>query len=159
MPQGGTLHIATHRDALQQKAELIVSDTGQGIDQAVRPRIFEPFFTTKPKGQGTGLGLSTIHGIVKASGGSIQVFSELGQGTRFVITWPLCMEPDVHSSSAHHVAVSRAGNHHILLVEDDRDNRHVLRQLLTEAGYQVTAVPDADDISGGKAERSRASGL
>ena len=87
MPSGGTLCMQTRR-ASNGDAELIVSDTGVGMDAATCARIFEPFFTTKEAGKGTGLGLSTVHSIVHQAGGSIDVRSVPGQGTTFTVRLP-----------------------------------------------------------------------
>jgi two-component system, cell cycle sensor histidine kinase and response regulator CckA len=88
MPHGGVLTIGTRFARHQELVEISVRDTGLGMDDAVRERAFEPFFTTKPEGEGTGLGLATVHGIVTQSGGSIAVDSTPGQGTTFSIGLP-----------------------------------------------------------------------
>ena len=116
-------------------ARLSVSDTGDGIDDAIRARIFEPFFTTKPLGEGTGLGLSTVHGIVQQSGGSVFVDSELGRGTRFDVYLPIvdrCVETVPAPS-----VVGAGGTETILLCEDEDQVRAALRRILTRVGYRV----------------------
>jgi len=118
---------------------LAVSDSGAGIDPAILPRIFEPFFTTKEKGKGTGLGLATIYGIVKQSGGHITVHSEAGVGTTFKIFLPRVpadaagLEP-VPRSSRH-----LDGNETVLLVEDEDAVRESEREYLEQHGYTVLA--------------------
>lgn len=87
-PERGAITVETGADG--QSAWIVVSDTGSGIAPEVLPRIFDPFFTTKPVGKGTGLGLSLSYGIVQKHQGSIAVHSELGKGTQFRVTIPLC---------------------------------------------------------------------
>jgi two-component system cell cycle sensor histidine kinase/response regulator CckA len=143
MPGGGKVVIACEADA--KTVTLRVSDTGVGIAPEMRSRIFEPFFTTKARSKGTGLGLSTVHGIVTDSGGSIEVESEPGQGTRFTIRWPRSfLLADRHGSSQSFRAVTGAGLS-ILLVEDDAQARTYVTQLLTGHGYKVEVACDAED--------------
>jgi signal transduction histidine kinase len=85
-PNGGTIRLAAHGDA--ERVVMTISDDGPGIPPAVLPRIFDPFFTTKDVGEGSGLGLSIVHGIIERHGGRISVDSELGQGTTFTIHLP-----------------------------------------------------------------------
>jgi two-component system, cell cycle sensor histidine kinase and response regulator CckA len=95
MPDGGLLRMSCHRRG--ELAELCVTDTGHGMDDATRLSAFEPFFTTKPRSQGTGLGLALVQGIMEASGGSIQLRSAPGEGTSFTLSWPalaLGIEPN-----------------------------------------------------------------
>lgn len=92
MPQGGTLTVRTHAGA--GEVSLMVEDTGIGMSPEVRERVFVPFFTTKDVGQGTGLGLPVVHGIVASHGGTIQVESEVGRGTRFVVRFPAAERQD-----------------------------------------------------------------
>ncbi len=122
---------------------LSVSDTGSGMDKATVARVFEPFFTTKEVGKGTGLGLATVYGIVKQSGGNIVVYTEPGQGTTFKIYLP-SVEHKIGGGSepeAEGVTPKRHGMS-ILLVEDDEIMRSLTRKLLEEHGYGVV---EADD--------------
>ncbi len=118
---------------------LTVKDTGGGIVPENLPRIFEPFFTTRPIGEGTGLGLSVVHGIVKSWGGAIGVTSELGRGTTFDVWLPICEAPAVpvvdRSSACH-------GHARVLFVDDEVDLTEVARRGLERFGYQVTAFHD-----------------
>jgi two-component system, cell cycle sensor histidine kinase and response regulator CckA len=107
------------------------------MDAAVRARIFEPFFTTKEPGKGTGLGLATVFGIVKQSGGSIEVESEPGQGTRFRVYLPRVDEALDQAPPAPSGPVSAGGYETILLVEDDGDVRELALETLTGHGYVV----------------------
>jgi PAS domain S-box-containing protein len=149
MPSGGHLTIETanvdlddafvnrHRGALAgPHAMLAVSDTGVGMDEATQARIFEPFFTTKERGHGTGLGLATVFGIVKQSGGSIWVYSELGRGTTFKIYFPQVRE-EVAPTVAETVATDVRGTETILVAEDQRGIREIVRVALTRYGYTV----------------------
>src|SRR5436305_12924267 len=97
---------------------LSVTDTGTGMSEEVRERLFEPFFTTKPQGQGTGLGLATVYGIVQQMDGSIWVYSELGKGTTFKILFPVAHAADRAEEPASEVATTTGGEERILLVED-----------------------------------------
>jgi PAS domain S-box-containing protein len=122
---------------------LAVSDTGSGMDEATVSRIFEPFFTTKEAGKGTGLGLATVYGIVKQSGGRILVYSEPGQGTTFKIYLPSAEHKIGIASRPEAETVSRKRKGAtILLVEDDEIMRSLTRKLLEENGFTVV---EADD--------------
>jgi signal transduction histidine kinase/CheY-like chemotaxis protein len=160
MPHGGHLTIATTTTELRGRRvgehltrragtyrTLTVSDTGTGIEDEIRDQLFEPFFTTKEAGQGTGLGLSTVYGIVQQSGGHIEVSSELGRGTVFRVYLPVeagavpatvvASEP---ASSA--VSTSSQGSETILLVEDDPDVCALVGEFLRDSGYTVLLAPD-----------------
>ena len=123
-------------------AMLAVTDTGTGMDQEVLSQIFEPFFTTKGKDRGTGLGLSTVFGILKQSGGSISVESELGRGTTFRIYLPLVeAEEDPELLTAGSADLPR-GSETILLAEDQEMVRRVTRAFLEAQGYAVVEAED-----------------
>jgi signal transduction histidine kinase len=121
---------------------LTVADTGCGMAPEMADRIFEPFFTTKGQGEGTGLGLSTVYGIVKQSGGEIRVQTKLGHGSAFEIYLPRAQEPA--QTTADRVAAQRwpSGGETILLVEDDDQVRGVVREALEAAGYGILDAPD-----------------
>ncbi len=147
MPVGGMLTIRTSRvekmkgigkDRDSQSYALIeMIDTGNGMDAETRAHIFEPFFTTKPIGKGTGLGLSTVYGIVKQSGGSIEVESAVGEGSTFRVYLPITEAP-VKSRSARKVSsLVTEGSETILLAEDQPSIRRVVREFLESQGYKV----------------------
>lgn len=115
---------------------LSVSDTGTGMDEETQSRVFEPFFTTKPAGKGTGLGLSTVFGIVKQSGGTINIYSEPAHGTTFKIHLPLCEEA-VEVQQQRKPLPLLGGNEVIFVVEDTDLLRELTRLLLEGVGYQV----------------------
>ncbi|HEU5218653.1 MAG TPA: PAS domain S-box protein [Gemmatimonadales bacterium] len=153
MPSGGTLTIATTRVRLSgdepaargippgDYVVLRVSDTGIGIDGETQAKIFEPFFTTKPLGEGTGLGLSTVYGIVQQSSGAIAVESEVGEGSTFRIFLPRLAEGavatiDTPPGGIHRPAGQRRRNT-VLLVEDDDGVRQLTRRILEDFGFAV----------------------
>ncbi len=155
MPDGGALTIQTDSVVLDegyaQKDRLIeagsyvviiVGDTGCGMSAEIQSRIFEPFFTTKEKGKGTGLGLATVYGIIKQSGGSIWVDSDVGRGTTFKIYFPrvdeaaLADEPVVRKSHELH------GSETVLLVEDEEAVREMAGEILKSKGYRVLGAGD-----------------
>jgi len=156
MPDGGRIDIKTsdidlsedmaskHPDAKPGPCVLMsVIDTGHGMTEAVRPRIFEPFFTTKEIGKGTGLGLSTVYGIVRQSGGWIELWSEVGIGTSFNIYLPQnsgYVLPDPPASGA----LLKRGGETILLVEDHDAVRSYTRDALEKWGYRVVEASNGD---------------
>lgn len=150
MPQGGSLFLETAHVLWPGSSDehglpevqpgphvrLTVRDTGTGIDAHTRQHLFEPFFTTKEAGQGTGLGLATVHGIVLQSGGHIEVQSELGTGTAFHVYLPAVeARPDTLTRLNHSARAS--GPATILLVEDQEEVRQLTAVLLREQGYVV----------------------
>lgn len=116
---------------------LAVSDTGTGIDPATQARIFEPFFTTKSMGKGTGLGLATVYGIVKQSGGYIWVYSELGMGTNFKVYLPASVEIADSAVPAYARHAPAKGSETVLLVEDQESLRELIQTMLEREGYKV----------------------
>jgi CheY-like chemotaxis protein len=149
MPAGGTLTIATHETTLSESraaqhgglapgayVTLTVADTGVGIPAEHQTRIFEPFFTTKPRGQGTGLGLSTVYGLVKQWGGYTAVKSAPGAGTAFTIYLPR-QEGTPRVESGKSVRPLPGGSETVLVVEDEAAVRRSVRRLLTRHGYTV----------------------
>jgi PAS domain S-box-containing protein len=127
-----------------QYAHLWVSDDGAGMDAATRRRIFEPFFTTKPVGQGTGLGLSVVHGIVRTHLGAITVDTAPGQGTSFHLYLPATQRPSqVGALDEAEVRVTRGRGQHVMYVDDDDVMVLMVERLLARAGYRVTACRSA----------------
>jgi two-component system cell cycle sensor histidine kinase/response regulator CckA len=120
---------------------LCVADTGQGIPPEVMPRIFEPFFTTKQTGKGSGLGLSSVYGIVKQTGGCVTVSSEPGKGTTFGIYLPRASEAPERRAPTRTSAQPSSGTETILLVEDEAVVRDLVCDILRETGYQVLCAP------------------
>jgi two-component system, cell cycle sensor histidine kinase and response regulator CckA len=124
---------------------MVVTDTGCGMSPEVRARLFEPFFTTKPKGSGTGLGLSTVLGVVEQSGGLIDVYSEPGKGSSFSVYLP-CANPEEQDEPAQSGAPSRAdGSETILVVEDEELIRRAVCTGLAHYGYHVLEAASAEE--------------
>jgi PAS domain S-box-containing protein len=158
MPNGGVLAISTrvvHLDAAYARRHagvnpgkhvvFSVRDTGLGMDAATQQRIFEPFFTTKAKGKGTGLGLSTVYGIVRQSGGHIEVRSAPGRGTTFEIILPQ-VSATVPAKAEHaiHTALPR-GTETVLVVEDEEAVRLIVRRVLRDQGYTILEARDGNE--------------
>ncbi len=161
MPTGGRISIGTahadmddHYVSVHPGAHagphvvLAVSDTGCGMDESTQSQIFEPFFTTKGVGEGTGLGLSTVYGIVKQSDGYIVVYSELGRGTTFKIYFPIVREQAEALLPSQEEAEPPPGSETILLVEDDANLRELTAKLLHDGGYRVVEARDAEAALG-----------
>jgi PAS domain S-box-containing protein len=158
MPNGGKLVVETANAELDEGyarvhpplvpgsfVMLAVSDTGVGMDQATQAHIFEPFFTTKEKGKGTGLGLATVYGVVKQSGGYIWAYSEPGRGTSFKIFLPRVAEkPEVEREKRPHEEPPR-GKGTILLAEDEKEVREIAKEFLELSGYTVIEAKDGAD--------------
>jgi two-component system cell cycle sensor histidine kinase/response regulator CckA len=157
MPRGGTIMITTDnvvlKDELAQKyvsiepgphVMLTVSDTGRGMDADTQARVFEPFFTTKGSGKGTGLGLATVYGIVKQSGGNIWLYSEPGKGTTFKIYLPRVDD----AASEQEIACMQPlpkGTETVLLVEDEEQVRRIIKEVLERQGYKVLSASNGEE--------------
>jgi PAS domain S-box-containing protein len=133
--EGGTLELAVSCEP--DGVTLLIRDDGSGMSDEVKSHLFEPFFTTKAKGKGTGLGLSIVYGIVKQSGGSIDVQSEVGKGTTFRIHLPAVREPDAPVAITGAEPASPKGSETILLVEDEAALRDLAVRVLRSGGYDV----------------------
>ena len=158
MPTGGRIMIETgeaeldesyvsqHRDAyVGQYVVLVVSDTGCGMDETIQSQIFEPFFTTKGVGHGTGLGLSTVYGIVKQNEGSVFVYSEPCKGTTFKVYFPRVGGKPEALVLSKDDAEPRGRSETILVVEDDKTLRELTVKLLLDGGYRVIEAKDGED--------------
>jgi two-component system cell cycle sensor histidine kinase/response regulator CckA len=149
MPRGGTLwihtaaRVQTSGDAATRVAEFAVTDTGPGMDDETKARLFEPFFTTKPVGEGTGLGLSTVYGIVQQSGGTIEVTTAV-RGTTFTVALPQDTSGQPTAQPPPPIA-ARGGNETVLVVEDEAGVRAFATRVLAAAGYQVLSAANGDD--------------
>ena len=155
MPNGGKLIIETRNVQLDHSytathplmkpgpyVQLVVTDSGIGMDAETQAHIFEPFFTTKEKGKGTGLGLAMVYGIVKQSGGFIWVYSELGKGTSFKIYLPRLDQKEDEVGFSTNTGEVPMGSETVLLTEDEQDVREIAREFLESGGYRVIEAKD-----------------
>jgi PAS domain S-box-containing protein len=158
MPKGGRLTLETGNVELDQEycrnhteaspgphVMMAISDTGTGMDEATLAHIFEPFYTTKGPGEGTGLGLSMVHGVVSQSGGSISVYSELGKGTTFKIYLPRVDAANLESVAFRPERLINSGSEAVAIVEDEPSLRSLMTRVLGDMGYKVTAYASADE--------------
>jgi signal transduction histidine kinase len=155
MPAGGKITIETSNIALGDDSPhgaedmkpgpfvmLSVTDTGHGMSEETRNHIFEPFYTTKPEGEGTGLGLATVHGIVKQHGGDILIESEEGLGTTFRMYFPASMKDVEKEPTERKTPPMPRGSEAILFVEDEDSVRNLGVEVLTDLGYSVIEAPN-----------------
>jgi CheY-like chemotaxis protein len=156
MPNGGKLTVEAMNQTLDhgysrinpeiapgQYLLIAVSDTGGGMSQDVLGRAFEPFFTTKEIGHGTGLGLSQVYGFVKQSGGHVKIYSESGQGTSVKLYFPRAKLQAVESAEEDQEAPGSVARETVLVVEDDKDLRTYLVEVLRELDYRVIGAHDS----------------
>jgi CheY-like chemotaxis protein len=157
MPDGGYLYIETRRVELDEAsaiahdvrkpwtyAQILVTDSGMGMDQKTRERIFEPFFTTKEVGRGTGLGLAMVYGIIKQHNGFVEVESEVGLGTTLKIYLPIVQGATKETQPVDLPAV-KGGTETILVAEDDETVRKFITSILTQFGYSVIQAENGED--------------
>jgi CheY-like chemotaxis protein len=125
--------------------QLQVEDSGCGISAEVKKHIFEPFYTTKDVGDGTGMGLATVYGIVKQNKGIVSVYSEPGKGTTIKVYWPLMVAEAAESVAKVKPELARGGSETILLAEDDRQIREITSRQLCQAGYTIIEAKNGND--------------
>ena len=142
MPSGGSLRIRT--TLFEGAVRVTVSDSGLGMTRAVRERAFEPFFTTKDAGKGTGLGLSTCLAIVRGAGGTMDIASEVGQGTTFSVELPRAQE-SAEREAPSSTSVMPRGDETVLLIEDDAVVRQLTARILRRQGYNVLVATQANE--------------
>ena len=161
MPEGGALTISTQNIHLAEKEakylnlspndyiKLSITDTGTGIDKTLREKIFEPFFSTKGE-MGNGLGLSQVFGFMERCGGTINVYSQIGQGAQFNLYFPRYLANDMHNQPPQQSAIKPelSGNETILVVDDEPALRELARQILLDASYKVVTASDGKEALG-----------
>jgi PAS domain S-box-containing protein len=158
MPNGGKLLIRAENVRLDENYArmhleakpgiyvlLTVTDTGMGIPPAIIDKIFEPFFTTKPVGQGTGLGLSTILGIVRSHGGFINVYSDVGKGTSFKVYLPADTKIELEDIEIEHDDMPSGGGELVMVIDDEASIRDIAKQTLETFGYRVITADDGSE--------------
>jgi CheY-like chemotaxis protein len=161
MPNGGKLTLEAVNQVLDhhycrsnpevspgQYVLISVTDAGYGMASDVLARAFEPFFTTKEIGQGTGLGLSQVYGFVKQSGGNVKIYSEPGEGTTVKMYFPRSGEQSDRIEEDHETPLGDPDTETVLVVEDDRDLRSYLIEILRDLNYRVIGAPDAASALG-----------
>ena len=161
MPTGGRVVIETHNvivdEAMTSMHEGLkagvyvrvdVSDSGTGMDEATKAQIFEPFFTTKQRGEGTGLGLATVYGLVKQSGGYISCYSEVGMGTTFRVFLPASDKPVDPPEQVRLPSLIGGRKARVLVVEDDQSVLAVVDRILAGSGYEIVLASSAAEAIG-----------
>jgi two-component system cell cycle sensor histidine kinase/response regulator CckA len=161
MPKGGVLTVGTSNVEFGEQevkgfldlkpgryVSLTVTDTGTGMTAETKRRLFEPFFTTKPLGEGTGLGLSMVYGIVRQHGGDVSFYSELGLGSTFKTYWPATDQPIESAAKPERPRALHHGSETILLVEDDEKVRELVQRMLLLQGYKVLETRRSSDAVG-----------
>ncbi len=147
--KGGILTISLSTESCAEQdnsgdfVRLAVSDTGYGIEESIRERIFEPYFTTKPRGEGSGMGLAVVHGIVSRCGGAIEVQSQVGHGTTFIVRLPLHQAAEQITVDSNRSLLR--GHERVLLVDDEAAITSMAAELLASLGYDVTSRTDSTD--------------
>jgi len=168
MPSGGTLVVETSTTTIDAQyvkgrmgappgeyVTLSVTDSGMGMDEATRRRIFEPFFTTKAKGKGTGLGLATVYGIVKQSGGDLWVYSNVGLGTTFRVHLPAVTTSGGRAAITVDAGKSHTGHETVLVIEDEEAIRAIVLRSLTEAGFRVLVTANPNEALNAAAKHEK----
>ena len=158
MPGGGLLCIETRPASIDREHRVAygwgdpgqyvcvsVSDTGVGMDERTKEKVFEPFFTTKPPGEGTGLGMAMIYGLVKQHGGFVHLYSEVGEGTTVKVYFPLAHEKAAAPAAGQEVEELRGGTETILVVEDEAQVRTAAKRVLERYGYTILVAEDGEE--------------